>query len=839
MSTPDEQPAAGGSHGEPEAPSSSFFEAVARVSIRFRWLVFLACVGVTGLALQQIASRLQIDTTTRGFLGDTHEATQTLDELEDTFGSDSLMQVIIEGDVFSPAFLERLREMHSELEKIDVGATEAHASERAREAAEGANAADAADAAATADDGFGFEDDDGWGEEAGGSSIDEVTSLINVRQTVWRDGGLWVGGLLDTWPQPQALPALRKRVLADDQLVGQVISADGGHTMVIVRAQRMAENDRNRVHAAVDEVVKKYASDDFHVWLGGPASLDANLFKLMMSDFQRQLGIGMLLIVFIVSVLFRHPLGVLGPVLVVVQSALWMLGAMAASGTAMTNVSNILPLFLICVGMGDSVHIQSVYRDARRSGLDNHAAIIQSVGTTGVPVLFTTLTTALGLLSFRSASLGAIGDMGTFGAIGVTVALILSLTLLPAVLTFNTRGLLGVSRDQSHVDVLDTLLYACYRAGLGRARQRGSLVLGVLLTAFCVGGMSLLGVHHDPLQWIPGKYEIKQAFNKIDEELGGASAMTLMVETDAEGGLKSRDLMLGLEKIKAHADAYVDARHGPIVGTTTGVLDVVRESNRALHAGEQAHYAVPDSQRGVVDMFTLFENSGPEQLRRLATVDMKKATMMVRVKWLEAGEYGPLVDYMKAGVDRHIGKDVRVLFTGAVFTTFIVMQTLIEDLLRSFSLAFMVITIVMVLLLRNLKLGMIAMVPNLMPIIATMGFMGFSGIPVDGGNLMLASIAIGIAVDDTIHFLHQFQSHYGAHGKVEQALQHAFSHSGRAMVTTSIILAGGFLVFMVSEMANVKNFGMLISLAISLALFIDLLFLPTLLRTFYRDRAPA
>ena len=363
------------------------------------------------------------------------------------------------------------------------------------------------------------------------------------------------------------------------------------------------------------------------------------------------------------------------------------------------------------------------------------------------------------------------------------------------------------------------------------------MAVGIALVLTALSLSSLLGVFHDPLAWIPGRYPIKEAFTQLDEHVGGTASIALLIDPKG-GSLVDRDLMLGLAALETHVHRYRDPVSGDaIVGNSTGVLDVVRESHRALRGGAPEQYKVPDSARGVTDMFTLFENSGPDELKRLATVDMARGLMTLRVKWLDAGSYGPLTEHVRRGVEAHISKLADVIFTGAVFTQFSVMSHLLADLIRSFGVALVVITVVMVLLLRELKLGLIAMVPNLMPIICVMGFMGAAGIAVDGANLMLASIAIGVAVDDTIHFLHQFRSHYRHHGRVESAIEHAFDHTGRAIITTSIILVGGFIVFVTSEMANIRDFGLLISLAIVLALVINLLFCPVLLRTFYRDFA--
>ena len=235
-------------------------------------------------------------------------------------------------------------------------------------------------------------------------------------------------------------------------------------------------------------------------------------------------------------------------------------------------------------------------------------------------------------------------------------------------------------------------------------------------------------------------------------------------------------------------------------------------------------------------MLTLFENAGPEELSRLATVDFSKTILTLRAHWLDAWAYRPLVAHIRAGAERYLPDGVTLKATGTVFSTVSVVGTLLADLLRSFGAAFAVITLIMVLLLRDLRLGAVAMVPNLLPILMTMGFMVWADIPVDTTTLMVASIAIGIAVDDTIHFVHQFASHFQVSGNVEDALEYSFSHSGRAMVSTSMILVTGFMSLNAGQMSNTKAFGSLITVTVVFALLADLVVAPALLRTFIPSR---
>jgi predicted RND superfamily exporter protein len=204
--------------------------------------------------------------------------------------------------------------------------------------------------------------------------------------------------------------------------------------------------------------------------------------------------------------------------------------------------------------------------------------------------------------------------------------------------------------------------------------------------------------------------------------------------------------------------------------------------------------------------------------------------MTVRVAQLDAWAYKPLTEHITRGIASHMDGQLKVEVTGTVFNLFTVASELLENLLVSFGWAFAIITALMLVLLRDLKLGLLSMIPNLLPIANVIGFMGVLDIPIDIGTLLIASIALGIAVDDTIHFFYHFHARYRADGDVEAAIAHTLGHSGRAMIATSIILMGGFLVYTAATMANLQRFGLLIALTVAFALLYDLIVSPALLR---------
>ncbi len=706
-------------------------------------------------------------------------------------------------------------------------------------------------------------DPDDWAGESEGTIIDEIISLINVRRTRGRqiqdpDGGtsvaIEVGSWLDPWPSEADLPALREAMLAEPSLVGQVLDAQGRYTTILVRPQFMSAADGVRVNDAIARIVAKHDGPGFHTYLSGGPALAASITQLFLQEVSRLLALSLVTLVLMMFFLFRHPLGVVGPVVVVGLAAFWTFGFMALVGMPVTMVSSILPAFLISVGVGDSVHIMSVYRDRRRLGADNHGAILHALGTTGRAILFTSLTTAVGLLSFQFATIEAVRDVGLAGAFGVMVALGNTVFLLPIALHFNRRGHLGAARQHEN-DWIDRVLRWTSRlsgrepgASLTgpqaegvRARSRRVLVVAAGLTALAVYGGSLLRVWHNPVSWVPDDAPTKIAFNEMDAHAGGTATIQLLIRAKGPHGVKDLELLRGLEKLERYIRAYrhEDARTGEVtqvVGGSVSLLDVVRETNRALHGGDPAFYRLPDTQRALSDTLFLFENAGPQDLRRLATADLRQTQMTIRVKWLEATAYGPMTRYVDEGIAKYIGDRAEVRTTGAAFTLFTTVSSLIDNLLRSFAVAFAVITVLMIFLLGDLRLGLVAMVPNLLPIVFIMGIMGFVDVPLDMANLMIASIAIGLAVDDTIHFLHHFHLHYVINGQVEAAIGYAYRHTGRALVGTTAILGLGFVVYVASQLLSLQRFGALIGLTVVLALLVDLIFGPALLRVVYRDR---
>ena len=796
--------------------------------VKWRWLT-LALIGlVTGGLGYYASTRLVIDNSLESWAPPDSTEVQTLYDFRATFGKPDAFLVLVEGDVFTPSFLSRLAELHDALAKIEVDI----AFDRGQRALP--------KEVSPLDDAFDFDEDDTEQEDFDDNRvISRVTSLINVRQTRSENGSLRVEKLMQPMPAASELSGLRGRVLNDQFLVGQVVDKTGRFALLSAHPVNMPDDEVMKVHREVVEVVKRFEAPDFVIKLTGVPAIGSEINAMVEHDFTLLGSISLAFIVVILIALFRSFVGVVGPFLVVVASIVWTLGFMALMGYPLSILSTILPAFLFCVGVADSVHFLSIYA-RRRLELDTKAAIIATVSTTAAPIFFTSVTTMGGLFSLSFASVRVIAEMGIAGGVGVICAWFLSVTLLPPMMTFGKRPLLRERGNTS--DWCDTGLG--WLVGLskpigGRPNFLGTLIAS--LTIFCVAaaGIAQLDVYHDDLELVPEDSPVKVAVETLDKHIGGTATAELMI-TAKEGDLKTLKVVEGLDNITKDVLAFRDGGAEPeLVTHAVSVVNVVKETHRAFMNNAPEAYALPKDDSALSQLLLLFEGQSPEETKKVASVDWGATHLTFRVRWREATGYKGLVDHIESSAAKHLGDDVIARGTGSVFIACRLVSLLLRDLAVSFGSAFLFVAVFMVFMLRDLKLGLIAMLPNLFPIALVLGGMGWLGVPIDLNSLLVASIALGIAVDDTVHFLHHFQEAMRrTRGDVEASIQRAVSTAGRAMVMTSIILIGGFVVFGFASTEASVRFGLLTAATIVCALLVDMTVLPATLRWLYPLKHP-
>jgi predicted RND superfamily exporter protein len=684
--------------------------------------------------------------------------------------------------------------------------------------------------------------------------VAEVTSLLNVRNTRGEGDTLVVEDLFETWPSSQSeLAALRARVLETPLYVDNLVDRDAEITTLIVKPfvystlgddtfdalagfeesgadesvpepGFLSDEESTAMVVALQKVAARFRAPDLEIHLSGGAIGNQHSTQMMMRDVQIFLSLSLAAIAAVLFVLFRRISAVVLPLGVVSLSLVATLGIQATIGIPASVSNQVVPPLLLAVGVCGAIHLLTlVYRELA-AGESRENAIAAALRHSGLPITMASVTTAAGLVSFRAAELGQVANFGTIAPIGVLVALVYVLTLLPAAL-----AIVPLRAERRGGDALQEWLRSrLARVGVLSTRHPGR-VLGAtaLVAAVGVAGALRLEFSQYPLAWFPEDDPVRISAELIDRELGGANTLEVVVDTGEENGLYDPALIGRLARAVEFAETYDD---GAIkVAKAISVLDVIRETHKALNENQHAYYAIPDDRRLLAQELLLFENSGSDDLEELVDSRLQLARVSLRIPLVDDLLYVPFIAAMERGFRAELGDDVGIQITGmgALFgRTFSVLNV---SMARSYALALAIIMPLLLLLIGNWRQGLVAMVPNLLPVFLTLALMGFLDVALDNSTLLVGCIIIGLAVDDTIHFMHKFQRHFAATGDVETAVRLTLETTGSALLFTSIVLSCGFGVMQFAYMQNIAAFGLLATFAAIVAFIADVVLAPALL----------
>ena len=794
-----------------------WFEGLGGFLFRHRWPVLLVMAALVTFFAMQLP-KMRVDTSTEGFLHPQDPTLVIYDQFRHQFGRDEFIILALEPpEVFDLGFLNKLKALHRELEEKVP-------------------------------------------------HLDDIVSLYNARNTRGQGDTLIVEDLLETMPADEAeMAALKARVMSNPLYRNRVISADGKVTTIVLKtdafstagakaevlegfddpgdrkqpAEFIPLTDQENTEAvdAVHRVIERYRSPDMPIRMAGSPVVTHRLKQAMLADSMLFIRLALLIIAVCLLVLFRRLSGVILPLVVVVASVISTVGIMTLCGVPLKLPTQILPGFLLAVGVGASVHVLAIFYQNLNGGHDRRGAIVDALGHSGLAIVLTSLTTAAGLGSFATAEVAPIADLGIFAGLGVLLSLVYTVVLLPALLAIipvrPARSRSGQA-DPAQEGRMDRVLYAVADFSTSHARSILAVSLAVILVSLF--GVFKVTFGHDPLTWLPQSWPVKPATAYIDQRMRGSLALEVLVDTGRENGLYDRELLVTLDRLRAELEQY---RQDPLfVGMATSLADMLKEINQALNENRPEAYRIPADPRVIPQEFLLFENSGSDDLEDVVDTTFRLARFSIKGPWMDAVLYEPFLDHIEGRFRQALAGKAQVTMTGMMPILARTLSMSVRSMARGYVYAFVVITLMMILLIGSLRVGLLSMLPNLLPIFITIGLLGWMGRPMDLFTMLVGSIAIGLAVDDTVHFMHHFRRYYAESGDVSQAVHQTLHTAGRAMLVTSIVLSAGFFTYMFSSMNNLFMFGLLTGLTIILALLADFLLSPALMALVHRAPAP-
>jgi hypothetical protein len=352
------------------------------------------------------------------------------------------------------------------------------------------------------------------------------------------------------------------------------------------------------------------------------------------------------------------------------------------------------------------------------------------------------------------------------------------------------------------------------------------LIISAVVIAVSIAGAMKIKFSHDVLKWLPADNAARVATEKIDHDLKGSVALEIILDTGRENGLYDPELLNRIEETIAYLETL---KVGNIfVGKAWSLTTILKETHRALNENRKAFYTISQDRKLIAQELLLFENSGSDDMEDFTDSQFSKVRMMAKVPFKNALAYKKFLK----NLNQHLQEtfpDVKITTTGMIALLSGTLSNAIDSMGRSYLYALLVITVLMVLLIGRLRIGLLSMVPNLTPIIIILGIMGWFKIPMNLFTMLVGNIAIGLAVDDTIHFMHNFRRYFEESNDATAAVMETLHTTGRAMLVTSCVLSVGFFIFMFATMNNLFHFGLLTGLTIILALLSDYFIAPALM----------
>lgn len=732
-----------------------------------RWCAVFACLAITAL-FALFLPRLTMDNSNKSFFKQGDPSRELLEQFQATFGNEEFVYLLYDGD--RPITLD----IYGQLAKLaDVVMEKA-------------------------------------------PYIKRVTWLGNVEIIKLLPDGILIEPLFKNPPQTQAeLDRGLQKALGNPALVGNILSRDLGAAALLLEFEPFPDSDkeaRKSIWPALKEILKNYGGLGIKA-VGGPVI--SSEFDRIGAEESGLFGLLSLAVVAVLLVLLSRTLvGMVFPLVVMVLSLIWTLGTVAMFGWPLTMVVVLLPTLLICVSVGDTLHLLSDYQTRPRD-LDKANAFMSTFKRVALPILFTSITTMAGFLSFAAAPIRPLAQMGVYAAAGVFYAMLISLTLAPSLLLIGKRKV----RDPQIKP--NPALAGLANLALGRPFW----IIGVFCALTITVGLFIakVGPNTSTIESLSADVPLRQAYDAVDRRMGGTMSLEVVLKAPGPAGVRNLQSLKALESLQSFLDK------NPYAMKTSSVLDIIKQLRQALHDDDPAYYALPETDKGVSEYLFLYETGGGSRLDALVSFDYFTARLTLRTKSLDTEAIRSIMAQTKQWAAQNLPEGYEVYLVGSIALMAAMADHVSTSVAMSLSLAFISITIMMMLLLRSVRLGLLSMIPNVLPAMFAFGLMGLLDIDLHLSLAVLAPVILGVSVDDTVHFFHRLNHHLNEGLNLQDSLRQTITHTGRALLFTSLVLVLGFSVLSLSSSNDYVDFAIVAAAAFLYALLADLLLVPAML----------
>lgn len=661
-----------------------------------------------------------------------------------------------------------------------------------------------------------------------------VLSLTNALDIRGSDAGLAIDDYVGPLPLDEATrDAARQRVENDPVVGGLLVSRDGRSTAIVTRLEEWSTDPMLRVayFQKVDAILEAAASENTAFHMAGLPYTDSVLVGHINSDTSILIPLTAVFAAVLLWLVFGRLRATWLPLLPVIIASVWTLGALTGAGRPMTLLTGqgVLTTLIMVIGLSDGVHLLNRYLEDR-SAFPNDApetSLRRSIVYVGRACFLTSLTTAIGFLSLAGSELPTIRDFGVFGACGIVFAYIAALVLMPATMVLFERRKPLEPRNQRAITWIDAALERV--TGTVHTRPKFWLSLGIALMVASGLLATLIEIDGRYTRDLRSEDPAVLAQDFVEENIGGSQPLEIVIEGQGPDTIKQPVVLATIERIR---DGLLELDW---VTEATSPAEFVRKMNFALHDEDPTFDKIPDSAEAVAQCLLLFEmGGGDNEFDRLVTYDYSKARISLMMRDGPPELYYATIERLHE-LTATLPPGLSVYESAETPMFYSAMRNLVTTLMASLYLALPIIVFVIAVAFRSVRDAIISVVPNILPLTFGAGFLGLTAISLRFSTIVPFPVALGLAVDDTIHFLVRYREERRGGATPAQAVETTLKTTGRAMVMTTLFLVGGYQAFLASNFLAAVHMGIVTSAILLVALFGDLLVLPSLMLLFDRD----
>ncbi|MBQ9212398.1 MAG: MMPL family transporter [Bacteroidales bacterium] len=669
------------------------------------------------------------------------------------------------------------------------------------------------------------------------SYSEKITSLTDLEFMVGTEDGMELQQIVpEEIPDTKSgLDSIRKKAYSKEYVSKKLVSKDGTMSWILVklrpypadsvwRAEGIEAPENQTGREAMNICFKdKYSSLNPNI--SGMPYMNYAKMQYIKSEMSRLMMIAVIVALIVMTIVTRSLRGVLIPIITSISAIIIAMGLIGWFGLYLDMSTTMITVMLaFAVAIAYNIHIYSFFRAQLLKLHNRKQAAIDAIAETAWPVIFSGVTTIAAMMTFLAMNIVPMKAMGINSGLAISSVLISSLVITPISLSLGNRNFEGKDFNKSFEGKAAGFFESLSNFVLSHSKK--IVIISSVITVFCAIGVYNIEPAFDVERSMGRKVDYARRFLELcDTELGTMYSYDLMVVLPEEGDAKKPENLIKLEKLETEVENYtLTKRH-------SSVLDIIKDMNCTLNNNDTAFYHVPNNNEAVAQLLLLYENAGGSESEYWMDYDYKRLRLQIEISNYNSNEIEIEMNRLESRA-KELFPNSEVSVVGNLPQFTVMQQYLTKGQMWSLVLSAVIIGILLMIVFGNVKLGLIGMIPNLAPAILVGGMMGWLNYPLDMMTACIIPMILGLAVDDTIHFVNHAHLEFSRRQNYDYAVKATFRVAGLAIVMTTLIISATFLGFSISNAIQFAHFGTLAVAGLMSALLADLFITPVLFKMF-------